>query len=709
MGYVREQRATKLLEDTLLEWLEDGHIPTTGELQQAYLAAETKHGELTTSTLRQVDLPQRWALSSATQHNSVIEALNGDLDVLLRSLVQITNLGISTLGEWNSRAKSLQVRIENLKSRIESLLLLKSDSAGYVSFIEDGFLSLENVSSETTSNVDTRTGEVTLNIDRTDGSGEFQGTQIDLDNDAQVSWGLVEGGNVRYSANPEGSSLGNVLSDRTSRWGSEVNTIRPDRFRTANQNTKSVMGEMKIKLASQTSVSKLVLLSSDATAGSSSVVGAQYSTDGYTWNNVPSESPVQSGTGNFIWRFENTETTWVKFIVSKASPDFTQTVGTTYDFGFDRIKFYSETYEITEEGNQIVSETMTPQLGGSDVSFGRASLEVCEEVPVDTSIRYSLRAYDGSTYTNWIQVAPLSRDVTNVSSVVDFAAPTELSSSTLTTTLGSSIDSEALNIMRVDGVGSLDYRFGGPNDTCANFYIAQNDNLLTDLVLLRNRGSSSAKFPSSSTNEDLLVGNIQCGWGLDGDSIYYCVFLVNNPDGISIDFGPAQATLDGRVVSGVEPISPGWHKFRTDRANWADLSGSTVPTSTSELSSIDPLYPYNHKYLIEGYDYGTAWTGDKVYLGVDEYGQYLSSKIGRHNFLNSDTDLSIYALDVVSGPKTIILLKFDSSYSNHENERVRLFYTRRYDSFSGIQMKAVLKSNNVEKTPVLSYYRVRVK
>lgn len=706
MGHVREQRAINLFEETLLEWLEEGNIPTTGELQEAYDRAQKNHGDLTRSGLRQVVLPQRWDTSSVSQYNLVLDALSDDLDILLKSLVNITDLGISLLGEWNSRAKSLDARINSLKSRIESLILLKSDAAGYVSFIEDTFLSLENVSSETTANVDTRTGDVTLNINRTDGEGKFQGTQIDLDS-AQVSWGIIETNNIRFSARPAGSSLDNILSDRTKRWGLEANAIRSDKFRTTSKTGKPIIGELKIKLAEDTEVSKLVLITSDATAGDNSVVGAQYSLDGYTWEKVPSESPVQSGTSNFVWRFERISMRWFKFIISKASPDLPKTIGSIYDFGFERVKVYSEVFEITTDGVSLITETITPILGGEDITFGRASLEVCEEVPNEASLRYYLRAYDGSSYTDWVQVSPLSREIEGVPAIVDFAAPSNLSSEDLTTTFDSSIDSEALNIFRVDGSSALSYRFNGPDDTVANFYIGQNDNFLSNLIFLRNIGYPSAKFPTS-TSGDLLVGDIECGWGLDGDSIYYCAFLINRPSGLRLDLGHTQATLDGSLVSGIVEISSGWHTFRTDRANWGPLSG-TVPSTAIALKALDPLYPYNHKYLIEGYNYPSTWTGEKVYLGVDEYGQYNAKRIGRHNFLAGETDLSVYALDLLDGPKTIILLKFDSSRPNHENEKVRLFYTRRFSSFQAVQTKAVLKSESIEKTPVLSYYRVRVK
>lgn len=705
MGHVREQRAIQILEDSLLQWLEDGRVPTTGELEQAYEEGKELYQDLTRSAIRQVSLPERWAESSASGYNSILDAVEKDLDVLLKSLVQITELGIVTLSEWNSRGISLETRIASLRSRIESLVLLKSDTAGYVSFVEEGFLSLENISSDTTASVDTHVGEVTMNIDRTEGQGVTQGTQIDLIS-ADVTFTPIERGNVKFYGRSAGSHIAHIVTDKHRRWGVEVNATRPQKRRTSSQSGKPIIGELKVNLTKETEVSKIVLIASDATAGIGSVITAQYSTEGYTWSNVPCDSAVQSGTGNFVWRFAKTPMLWVKFIISKASPDATQAMETIYDFGFRQLKMYSEVFETPDDGVQVVSELMTPKLGGSDVTFGRTSLEVCDEVPSDTSIQYFLRAYDGAAYTSWIQVAPLGKANAGVPAVVDFAAPTEVSSEDLTTIFDSTIDTEALNIMRIDGAGSFSYRFDGPNDTVANFYIDQSDSLLADLVLLRNIGYSAGKFPTVS--DDLEVGDVKCGWGLESDSSYYCVFRVQNPNGLKLDFGSSQAVLDGKVVSGSISISTGWHTFRTDRKNWGSLSG-TAPTTETELKALDPLYPWNHKYLIEGYDYPDGWSGAKPYLGADEYAQYKATKIGRHTFVAKDLDFSVYATDVISGPKTIVLLKFDSSRPNYENERVRFFCTRRFDSFEGVQVKAILRTDDMEKSPVLSYYRVRVK
>lgn len=714
MGIVREKRAEKILEEIILDYAEEGFLPSSDQLSQDFDAQQKAHGDLTRSSLRSTALPGRWTQSSAANFNSILSASESDIDVSLRSLVAINELSMVLLSDWNSRSKALMARLDALRLRIESLLLLKSDTAGYLSFVDDGFLSLENVNSDTTASINTSIGEVTLNVDSRSGEGSESGTLVNLSS-SQVTFGLIESGNTRFTGSAGGSSVSNIISPAWTRWGTEAHTKQPSRFRTATSTTQSksasstkpILGELKIDIGSSTEVTKISMVTSDANAGTNSVVASQYSLDGYTWENLPGPSPVKSGSGNFVWHFDKTEMRWVKFVISKASPDETFSSSTIYDFGIQEVQLFSEYFSISKTGNQIVSELLTPTLGGQDVSFGRASLEVCEEIPEETSLNYAIRAYDGSAYTSWIPVVPLHQEE-SAGAVVDFSAPVDLSSEDLTTIFDSSINTEALNILRVDGSGDFDYRFSGANDVAANFYINSNDDFLSDFVFLRNIGYSDGKYPTVSA--DLKVGDVECGWGLDGDSIYYCEFEVKNPLGLKIALGESQAVLDGRVVSGNVGIRVGWHSWRTDRANWGSLSSSlSEPTTETELKAIDPLYPYNHKYLIEGYTYPSAFSGNPIYIGADEHAQYKATRISRHDLLSRTFDPSVYATDVIDGPKTIFLMKFDSSRFNHNNERVRLFYTQRGSSYTSVQFKATLNSDNVERTPVLTYYRIRVK
>lgn len=701
MGYVLEKRAESLLQQVLLSYLNKGVVPTVDQLEDGFKKASKAHGPLTRSSIRSVTLPPRWTESSSSNMRDFVESFQEDLWVILSSLVEITNENNRNLVGWNSRAASLQARLSSLKGRIDSLLLLNSDAAGYLAFVEDGFFSLESVSSDTTADIDTTTGEVTLGIDKeASGLGESQGTRVDLSS-STVNWGLISGNNVRLIEEPHGSNISKILDDHLNGWRAKI-TGKRGSIQTRDSSS-GVVAEIKIQLGIEQEISRISMVPNDSTAGSPSVVSALYSIDGYSWERVNSPSHTQSGTESFVWRFPKTRMNFIKFIISKNSPDEVIGGEPVFDIGINYVKVFSEIYSVDTDGVQLVSELLTPLRGGEDVSFGRASLEVCDEIPEQASIKYYLRAYDGSSYTSWVNVIPLSDS--GQLGVVDFSSPQELISEDLTTSFDSSLNVESVNTLRNTDSGTLSYRLEGANETVANFYIPVSEGNLTDLKLTRNIGYSAGKFPTLSS--DLKVADVEIGWGLKTDGIYYTHFWVKNPDGLPLNFGDTQAKIDGRVVSGEFLVAQGWHYFETARENWFSITG-TAPTTEDGLRSIDPRYPNNHKYLIEGYNYPDGFTGKRVYTGCDEYGQYRSDRVGLYS-LHSMDSLDAFALDTTTDGKTIFIFRFDSSRPNHKNERVRLHYTRRFSSFTGIQFKAILSTKDAEVTPSLSYYRVRVK
>ncbi len=743
MGHVKEQRAIKLLEKALLEYLEDGNIPTTGELETSYNAAEKEHGNLARSAVSRVSLPTIWQESSASEFNSFLDNLTDDLSVLFKALAEVSNNSILSLSEWSSRAAGLETRLNKLIARCDSLLVTKNDTAGYVSFVEDGFYSLENVSeSGTTAFVDTDNGEVTLGVDKTVGNGAALGTAINFDG-AKVSLEIINRETlVKSSSTPNSQSLQNLLNITNQGYNFSIETYK--------EGSSSITLELKVSLPEAKDINKISLMCSNVSNVS---VTLQYSKDGYRWELIDSDISTQSGVGNFVFRFAKTEMQYFKFIIVKSSPDSVSTTRVSqsplpfsnretsqvknvniFSFSFQEIKAFSQEFPKGPTGEDLYTELRYPQLGGNNISFARAALEVCEDSPTGCSIDYYLRAYDGTSYTNWIKIIPLNRkkvesNLTTIGkesgyAVVDFSTPQSLNSEDLTTKFSSSLNVEALNLERDYGSTGLTYRLSGANDTFANFYIPTSLSLISDVVLMRNYGDNTRKFPTLTS--DKTVRDVSCGWGLIGDGTYYCAFYVSNPEGLSLDFGPSTAIIDGRVVSGkIEPgdLLQGWHVFKTSKANWISLSGASNPTSLAALKALDPLYPYNHKYIIEGFNYSSSFSNEeKVYLGVDRYCQYCSAiettslkqvgsstRIGIFDFFDSGLDYSTFALDEISTNKTILLLKVDSGKVDQQNERVRLFYTRRYESFSAVELRVNLKTDEINRSPVLSYYRIKVK
>lgn len=709
MGYVKVVRSEKILEKIISDYVEDGVLPTSEELQEEFDIASSEHGRLETAALQHSTNVTRWTNSSASQINSFLDYYIQDMDTFLEAMTRLGELNIRTVVEWAARSKSLESRLIALQSRMDSLLLNKSDTAGYLAFVEDGFRTLENISSDTTTSIDVETGEVTLKVSTAIEGADDVGQMVDTSG-ANVDWRFIEGNNVKVSTQPSGSALKNVLLKGHNIFQSVVTTKLPQDIRSKARSNKPIVGELKVSLPEKKEISRILYLQSDPAAGNSTTVSAQYTTDGYTWQPVPGESATQTSVGDLSFRFPGIEVSGLKLVISKPSPDSTTVDSATYNFGIRHVGLFKEKYLTNgDTGYVLQTETMIPILGTKPIEFGRAALEVCQEVPDETSINYSLRAWNGTSFTPWVPVIPINTESqVAATAVVDFSSPIEYSSEDFTTVYDSSLNAENLNLLKTN----VSYRFQHINETVLNGYIDEGEDKITDLSLYRNIGYADGKYPLIDT--DLTVRNISIGWGLDSDSQYFCSFRVDNPIGINIDFGSSQCFIDNNRGSGSFHISEGWHTFRTHRSNWIQLTASaslgiTTPNSESELRRLDPLYPFNHKYLIEGYNYPSSFTGNKVYVGADEYAQHKGTREGTYSFFAAKQDLTIFALDENSAGKTICLLKYDTAYSDHVNERIRIYYSLRDVSYSGIQLKAVLKSDSNDKTPILSYYRIRVK
>lgn len=719
MGHIREERLVRLLENALLEYLKDGTIPTTGELETSYNEKQAEHGDLVRSAVRRAETPSLYGKSSAAEINTFIDGLAEDMDVLFKALTKVSSAGILSLTEWSARANSLQVRLDKLVSRTESLLLTQSDTAGYVAFVEDGFTSGENISNDTTALIDTDNGEVIVTVNSSSGVGADNSNAINLEK-AKLSFGIIQQTGSTDIRTRKRVSLQNLVTTTARNWATEIIT---------DSSGQPLAAEIIVELPEKKEITQITLQSDDPVSSKPLTVALQYSLDGYTWEDTGAESSIQSGRGNFVFRFEKLKMGYFKFVLQKSSHDAFNSLGKPfYSFALNSIKAYSQVFD-TGTGKDLYTELRTPQLAENNISFAQATLEVCDETPDDTTIDYYLRAYDGSSYTNWIKTVPVNRRTkpTNLTTfdrslgypVVDFATPQKDNSDELTTTFDTTLDTEAINLLRNYGSTGLSYRFKSANDSFCNFYVPTSLDLISDITMMRNYGYTAAKFPTVTT--DLTVRDVECGWGLLGEGAYYCSFYIEDANGKTIDFGLSTAEIDGQAVSGPKEIPFGWHVFKTNRANWIALSGSN-PTNEAELKAIDPLYPYNHKYLIEGFEYAATYKGEKVYEGVDRYCQYCSkvqatspqevgtaTRVGPFQLFNSSLNTGIFALDEIGTNKTILLLKVNSGKADQVNERVRLYYTRRYESFTGIQLKANLSTKNATKTPVLSYYRIRVK
>lgn len=236
----------------------------------------------------------------------------------------------------------------------------------------------------------------------------------------------------------------------------------------------------------------------------------------------------------------------------KPSYQFADAQGTyAFEFGLNNLRVYKTKY--FPNGDFVSKEINFQDILGDAKRINRLKIDVFEEKPITTNITYYL-ARDPSDLGSALRITP-----------------------------GEIISLDTIN--EVDTDGKVRSRFD-TNHALVNIEIPS-DILPETVTFFRN-----------TKQDGVLIDGVAAGWRLD-NSYYNCVFEVD--EDFEINLGINFAYIDGKKVNGIQVIEPGIHTFRTHETNWV----------TAESEDNDPLFPHNHKLLIEGL------RGSSVYTGVD--------------------------------------------------------------------------------------------
>jgi hypothetical protein len=243
------------------------------------------------------------------------------------------------------------------------------------------------------------------------------------------------------------------------------------------------------------------------------------------------------------------------------------------------------------------------------------------------------------------------------------------------------------------------------------------------LVIFRNIGTKGL----DPSNPDHIVRDVQRGWRFE-DPWYVCVVEIANPEGMTIDVGDKPiivddikytGKIDNSVLTGKYGTKTGIHTIKVHKTNWRYV----VPNATTldELRTLDPLYPYNHKLLIEGYDYDDAYpdTSIKIYTGVDLFAEMVMRKVSIFDMSNNvlTDDYKSYALDRDAPnshdlgnatPTRVIVLKTSLQQTDTENERFIIRFHRINQRKKYVRLKMELSTKDDKITPVAYGYKLKL-
>lgn len=606
--------------------------------------------------------------SSAVLFNQMQETFFSDLSVLYQQVTAQLQDSIIFLNRNLAEIQMLKAKLKGLEDRVTELLLRNKDTEGYFQFFTDTFNSLEYVDTTlTTAAVDLRAGIVTMK----EGIAESRKFNLNFTNYEDLSFQVLTRFGIEGASNVTDQSAVDAFKDGEASWRQEVVSSSPI--------TMSV--ELKIDLKEMKEVSKVDYESFNDQSFGIMTVQVQYSNDNYNWFDFPTDFPVQNIYQKGIFAGTTTEMRYLKFILTKTSYDRVDEGRYVYYFGAKHIDMFGVEYD--ETGSTLQSKPIYPEeRSGMDAYVNRISIEACEDVPSSADILYDV-SFDGGN--EWIPISPVNRSGPKFPQVASLnKINLEMSS--------------AVGITAVDGVVDI-------------------NNIALDYDASTLDAQSTTVWRNVGAQGDIdTVRIIQKGWFFD-DEYYSCYIWVDNFYGLEIDLGNTVAELDGASITGLVTIPYGRHYFRTRQTNWRSLGALTNITAETKAGVItddvqgsitDPLYPYNHKYLIEGIPYDTTVTSwnNQVYMGVDVFA-------GKRPTLVSSFDLLTNAksddYDRFAKRGDQIIVKYDPGTPDVNNEEfiVQTFNSSASDLPTNVIVRATLTSEIGSVTPVLYDYKVK--
>lgn len=686
--------------------------------------------------------------ASASKFNSTFKALKEDLRVAFSEMLYLGKTTTGDFERWRLESEVLEKRLIDLEDRIENLLLLTKDTEGYHSFIIDNFTDGTLVDQElTTALLDPSAQLVTINEDiQTDTVSRIFLDDIDPETSITFKVKTTESFVARKDA--VGSSLHNPFKQSNSIWWTEITTSK----------SIPVSCELTIKLSdTPISLTKILLELHDSSRSSPMVITPLYSVDNYNYFQLPTSTYTQEVRSDGVFSFSPVQVTHIKFVLIKSGPDPVDLSKLTYQFGFKEISFYQNSF-LSEEGSQLFSRPLSilDSITNDPIPFSKVSLETCERIEEGTDIKYFIYPSNDSLApvtdsTVWFPISPVNRvtpsaplllylgDIEEVEIGVDEVLT--LSYNGLTSDADASNPSNEFQLLSLSGSTLFDqavptskarFAFFNSNERILNYQIKDTsytgsgldpiDIDTNSIILFRNVGEKGLGEDELTD----LVRDIQRGWSFE-DPYYSCVIQILNPNGMSINVGSNEIIVDDKfysnsipasILSGKTSLTTGIHRIKVNKNNWLHVTPQLQ--TLDELKAADTLYPFNHKLLIEGYDYDTSYpsSSEKVYTGADLFAEVLMVKVSSFDLTRSvGNDMLTYFATDRDVPDThaggnestlVFLIKVDETNPDFTNERFVLKFKQVNQRFNYLRLRADFSSESNDITPALDSYKLKV-
>jgi len=735
----KEVYSAIVIEDIVKQKMINGESILASEVMDEYVDYLETNPDLMTPDISEDDSYVRLEESSAADFNDKQERIRRDIDALYLAASDIGGAIVNRETKWGNEIDRISRKLLELEDELEGLLLVRKDTEGYFAFAIVNLTNSDSIdfTSDYTDGcmIDTSYGIIAL--EPTGDSAKINTNELTGDN---VKFEVISRDYYHSQSNIEGSKVEYAFRDTDETWLTVVRTTKPT----------TVTAVMRVSFDEEVTATRLAIKWNANNRSGNVVIHPQYSTDGYTWNNLPIADYIQAMKDSCVFTFPSITFSYLKIGFTKDMQDESLANDlNAYYFGGD-ISLYTYSYDDLE-GYVQTGEIYFYDEDNNEVTFNKAAIEVCESMSDNTKIEYWLSAGSDtlSAWTPWEggKICPLNRSSSNEPSFIKFDSLVEYEKTGVTVSqeiVNSGVNTyryipakSDFNLLRwtttlneVDVVigslannysdGAQTYMFNNPEDRILNLRV-ESDVVMDkkSLEVWRNTGTLGST--------SLVRGNPK-GWGYVDP--YYSTTIYVEKDQIEIDFGNPKTAASASIIDGIPiygkiSIVRGRHDIKVHKDNWLTISNDY--NTLAALIAEDKLYPYNHKYLIEGYDYGSGWSTDvtQVYVGVDLFAEFYMEKVSvfdmisniasdgyKYFAIDSDLGSTIATVGGVSeayeGGNKVFVIKADITHDDLLSEEFLISFGMDQEIFNKIKLRIKLTTDSTEETPTCSLVRIKV-
>lgn len=431
---IRERRLDKAINTILKEELQKGNLPSSKEFVwklNQYLQQKNINGpELEFKPVR------AGSVARSSDVNQTFDSVYSDFDTLYVSVIEQHNASLKHFNKFDVEKAKLDYQINQLENQLKELILLYGES-GYLNSVYDMFTDFTQVdNAKTNTSIDIRQHEVKIpDIQNKSKKVAPLGTAK-----FEVLPGiksLVEGKSI------SGTPLDAINDNANTTWQYEINT----------PNKMDVGGYYTLSFSTKQEVNKITL---SLQSIKSTYIKPEFSPDNINWVSLPYYEKGVNVESEYTFDFPSIEMLQFRVLMGKTEPDGetlgkivqeaattdtatsfkitteddgnyygtgttaqkAQSINSTYLFGIKKISFYKNIYA-TEGVFQSTTLTVD-RSNGKNFTIDKVALQVEEELPNGTEIKYFIALPPASGEPDWKAISPVNRKNPQYDQMIDF-------------------------------------------------------------------------------------------------------------------------------------------------------------------------------------------------------------------------------------------------------------------------------------------------